>query len=262
MKGAPHLQLRLSRALWRELLRAALPVQLTEGEVDLLRDARRAVRQLGVRRQIRGLLEDRAPAPVRAARDRARAAWTRARPSVVQRVDDAVRVQGSWRVELDGLGTDLRYGAQRVGADAYLKATASGTIWLLAKNVEIPFLIEKRIGASVDLAEIRYDPGQQAVIGELRDLVVFLGEGPFLQLLARLAELALQGQLPKANPVPILRRDQVSELVGPMGGALKLAMGVDDLALEVTEQDLTLKVRFGFTQRQLSDQNEGGDDGW
>jgi hypothetical protein len=149
-----------------------------------------------------------------------------------------------------------------VGADAYLKATASGTIWLLAKNVEIPFLIEKRIGASVDLADIRYDPGQQAVIGELRDLVVFLGEGPFLQLLARLAEMALQGQLPKANPVPILRREQVSELVGPMGGALKLAMGVDDLALEVTEQDMTLKVRFGFTQRQLSDQGEGADDGW
>ena len=45
-------------------------------------------------------------------------------------------------------------------------------------------------------------------------------------------------------------------MVGPMGGPLKMKMGVEDLDLEVTEDDLTLKVRFGFTRAQLTDRAE------
>ena len=192
---------------------------------------------------------------VNRAKDRAKAVWIAQRGAVYRRVDEVVRVEGTWRVELDSIGTDLRYGRQKLGADAYVKATAEGTIWFARKNVEIPFLIEKRLGASVALADIRYDPGTKAVIGSLQDLAVHLGEGTVLQLLSRLAEYALESQLPKAKAVPILRRDQVEDLVGPMGGPLKLRMGVEDLELEITETDMTLKVRFGFTQPQLSGPN-------
>jgi hypothetical protein len=44
-------------------------------------------------------------------------------------------------------------------------------------------------------------------------------------------------------------------MVTPATESLKLQMGVEDMALEVTDKTITLKARFGFTQRQL-DKNE------
>ena len=73
------------------------------------------------------------------------------------------------------------------------------------------------------------------------------------QLVARLGELLLEPQLARLSPVPILARDQVADMVGGLGGALRMQMGVEHLDLEVTENDLTLSVRFGFTQAQLVD---------
>lgn len=249
-----HLSLSLSRELWQELLRAALPIRLAEGDLDLAGNARRVVRQLGVRERVVGLLEDkRAPATLVRVKDRAREIWHNRREGVYQRASDVIRVDGTWRVELDSLGTDLKYGTQQVGADAFVKGVAEGTLFLLKENVELPFRIEKRLGASVALKDIRYDPRHRAVIGSVRDLGVFLGDNAVLQLLARLAEYALEQQLPKVNPVPILKRDQVEQMVGPMGGPLKMRMGVEDLELEITDRDMTLKVRFGFTQAQLTD---------
>ena len=70
------------------------------------------------------------------------------------------------------------------------------------------------------------------------------------QLLAKVAEKALEAQLGGVGPVPILRQDQVEEMVGGLGGAFRVAMGVEDLALVVSEDDLTLKVRFGFARAQ------------
>jgi len=43
----------------------------------------------------------------------------------------------------------------------------------------------------------------------------------------------------------------VEQLVKPAGGPLKLEMGVDNLALDVDRDNVTLKVRFGFTRRQI-----------
>jgi hypothetical protein len=133
---------------------------------------------------------------------------------------------------------------------------AVGQIHRLTANGEIPFHIERRVGASVSLGDIRYDPGHRAVIGSLQDLGIYIGDNAVMQLLSRLAEYGLEQQLPRANPVPILRRDQVDEMVGPMGGPLKMKMGVEDLDLEITADDLTLKVRFGFTRAQLTDRAE------
>ena len=54
------------------------------------------------------------------------------------------------------------------------------------------------------------------------------------------------------NPVPILKKNQIEEMVSPAGGPLKLKMGVEDVALDISEDELTLKVRFGFSQLQLT----------
>ena len=238
---------------------AALPVRLAGDSFDLVRDAKAAVKQLGVRERVAGLLEDRKPpAAILAARDRARDVWHKRRPGVYRRLNELVRIEGTWKVELDDLGTELTYGRQRVGADAYVRGVAEGTIFLLRENVEIPFRIERRLGASVALADIRYDPHHEAVIGTLQDLGVYIGDNAVFQLIARLAEYGLEQQLPRVTPVPILKRQQVQEMVGPMGGPLKMQMGVEDLELCIDEADLTLKVRFGFTRKQLTDR--GADD--
>lgn len=77
------------------------------------------------------------------------------------------------------------------------------------------------------------------------------GENMVFQLLNEASRRLLDQQVHRFNPIPILKRDQIDEMVAPAGGPLKLKMGVDDIALEVTSNDLTLRVRFGFSQLQL-----------
>jgi len=254
MSGTHHLSLGLSRELWQEMLAAALPVQLAGGEFEISQNARRIVKQLGVRERVAGLLEDRqAPQPLVRVKDKAKALWRTRRGDVFRRMNELMRVEGTWRIELDEFGTQLRYGKQQVGADAYLKGIAEGTIYLLKENVEFPFVIERRLGASVSLKDIRYDKTQRAVIGSLGDLGVHIGEGSVMQLAARLAEYLLEQQLPRVNPIPILKREAVEQVVSPMGGPLKMELGVQDLELSIGDDDMTLNVRFGFGQMQISD---------
>ncbi|MCO4744635.1 MAG: hypothetical protein KC912_07600 [Proteobacteria bacterium] len=251
---SPHLSLSLGRDLWEDLLRAALPIEVAKGDFDLVENTRSAVRQLGVRQRVSGLLEDgRAPQPVRRVGARARALWKRGKPTIKRQITDMIRVEGSFRVELSEAGTQFRYGRQRVGADAYVKGIAEGTIYLARANVEMPFIFERKLGASVVLDDIHFDRHRRAVIGSLGDLALHLGEGTVMQLVARLGEKALEQQLPKVNPVPVLRRDQVEEMVGGLGGALNTKMGVDELELVITEDEMSLQVRFGFTQPQLEE---------
>jgi len=259
MDDGYHLSLSLSRELWEDLLRTALPVTLSKGEVDLAGVARGAVGRLGVRDRIAGLLEDRQQfqSPLRI-RKRARALWRR-RDSMVRRARAVVHVEASWRVELDDMGTHLRYGPQRVMADASLKGTAEGTVFLLSENIELPFHLERQVGASVAIGDIHYDQARRTVTGALQDLAVHFGDRPVMQLLSRLAEYALERRMAEVNPVPILRRAQVEEMVGPMGGAFRVKMGVEDLDLRVTDKEMTLRVRFGFTQAQIED--HGGEAG-
>ncbi len=256
MDDGYHLSLGLSRELWEDLLRAALPITLSDGRVDLIAAARASVRQLGVRERIAGLLEDRGPkgfrSPLRL-RERSRAVWRQQRAGLARSVQQVVRVEGTWSVVLDDAGTQLRYGRQQVAADAWVKGVAEGTLFFLRENVEIPFVLERRVGASVTLGDIRYDPGARAVIGSLQDLALHVGDHAVWQLVARGAERLLGQQMGTVNPVPILRRDQVEEMVGPMGGAFRVKMGVEHLDLVVTERDLQLRVRFGFTQPQLDE---------
>lgn len=258
MKNGWHLSLSLSRDLWSDLLTAALPVQIYGGEFDLVRDARTAVKQLGVRQRVAGLLEDRRPPQLMVrARDRARDIWHKRREGVYRRIGEAIRVEGTYEVALDNLGTQMRYGTQQVGAEAYVKGTAKGTIYLLNENIEIPFQLERRLGASITLADIHYEKGDQAVIGSLQDLGLHVGDHAVWQLLGRLGEYLLEQQLPRVNPVPILKREQIDEMVGGLGGPLKMKMGVENLELAVTEDDLTLSVRFGFAQGQIEDKTAG-----
>src|SRR5262245_50506575 len=98
MRTGYHLSLSLSRELWNDLLSAALPVKIYDGQFDLARNARSALKQLHVRERISGLLEDRQPpAALVRAKDRAKAAWVSRREDVYKRLGDVVRLEGTYR---------------------------------------------------------------------------------------------------------------------------------------------------------------------
>lgn len=254
MKNGYHLSLSLSRELWTDLLQAALPVKVVEGDFDLARDSQTAWRQLDLRGRVAGLLEDRQPPQVLVrARDRARSVWHNRREGVYRRLHETIHVEAVYKVTLDDLGTDLRYGDQRVEAEAFLKGVVEGRLLLMKENIEVPFVLEKRIGVSLAVGDIHYDSGREAVIGSLMDLGLEVGDHAVFQLLGRLGEYLLEQQIPRVNPLQILPRTQVAEMVGGLGESLNMKMSVETLELDVTPDDLTLSVRFGFTQGQLED---------
>jgi hypothetical protein len=248
MSTGHHLSLSLSRAMWNELLSAALPFSVADGEFDLAQSARSVMKQLQVRERVAGLLEDeRTPQPLVRFGHRARDMWHRRRDGFYRRLDELVRVDGTWSLEIDEMGTEMHYGPQKVAGDAFLKGIATGQITFLSENVTVPFRIEQRVGASVALGRVRFSRERDAVIGNVQDLAVHLGDNAVLQMMSRVIEYGVQQQVATMDPVQVLGREQVQGLVGGMGEAMRMQMGVDDLQLDITGEAMTLKVRFGFS---------------
>jgi hypothetical protein len=259
MSGS-HLSLGLSRELWSEMLREALPFQLADGTFSLAGAARTAWAQLAVRERVAGLLEDhRTPATLQRVGARALEVWHDHREAVLQRLDGLVHVEGTWTLDVDDLGTEIGYGHQKVSADAWVKGVAEGKLTLLREDLVVPFRIEKRVGASVALGRIRFSREQDAVIGNVQDLALHLGDHVVLQLLSRLIEQVAEQRLDMLKAVPILKREQVEGMVGPLGGGLRVHLGVSDLQLDVTEETMMLHVRFGFDRLASTPQLEQGD---
>lgn len=250
-----HLKFTIGKALWNELFGAGLPFEVGKGTFDLVKQVRAGVRQIGLRDRVRGLLEDRQvqlPAVVVRGKDAAVRVWEGRRETVWRVVEELVRVEGDWQVEVDRDGSDFHYGAQKFGVEAHVKAVATGKVYLLRENIEFPFVLEKRIGAEAALGDIHFDKSRGALIGRLEDVEVDLGEAFILQMLSRGVERLLKDQVDKVNPVQILKKSQLEEMVSPAGGPLRLKMGVEDVALDISEEEMTLKVRFGFSQLQIA----------
>lgn len=248
-----HLKFSIGKALWNDLFSVGLPFKIKDGTFDLLENVRGGLKRLEVKEKVRGLLEDReVPAVVTRGTEVARDVWNARREQVYQVLNDVIRVQGDWRAEVDREGSDFKYAEQRFGVEAHVKVVATGKVYLLRENLEFPFVLEKRIGAEAALGDIRYDPDRRALIGVLQDVQVDLGENFILQLLNRGAEYLIAQQTPKVNPVPILPKDKLEEMVAPAGASLKLKFGVEDVELDIDENELTLKIKFGFTQLQLT----------
>lgn len=248
-----HLSLSLGKSLWDDLVGAALPVTVTKGRFELRSLVKQGVRQLQVKERVASLLEDdQTPAALVRAKDRAADLWRGRRGQVYQTLQDIIQVEGDWQIQIDREGTDFHYAEQRIGVDAHARAVVSGKAMLLRENLELPFTLEKRLGATCHLGNIHYDRTQRAITGEIMDPCIDFGENVVLQMLNEASKKLLEQQLHRFNPIPIIKKDQIDEMVSPAGGPLKMKMGVDDIALEVTTNDLTLKVRFGFSQLQLT----------
>ena len=252
-----HLSLSIGKSLWDDLMGSALPFRVQEGRFDIGRMVYQGIKQLQlketVKTQVTALLEDRQPPKqLVQAKDRARDLWRSRRGQVFRAIDEVLHVEGDWSLDIDDDGTAFAYAPQKIGVDAHVKAVASGRIHLLRKNVEIPFTLEKRVGARCSLGDIHFDKNDQAITGKIQDPALDFGEHVAFRLLNELSAYVLANQATQRFPtVPILKKEQVEEMVSPAGGPLRLKMGVEDVALEVTEENLTLKVRFGFTQKQI-----------
>jgi hypothetical protein len=248
-----HLSLSIGKALWDDLVGAALPLKVRDGTFDLGKVVISGMKQIGVRQRVRGLLEDRTPpAPLVRVKDKAAQLWSEHREDVFQVVSEMFRVEGDWMVEIDEEGTEFHYAPQKIGIDAHVKATINGTAFLVRDSVEIPFTIEKRLGATAHMGNIRYDKDIRAVVGDVQDPFIHLGDGVILQALSQAAATLLSQQSERFNKTPLIKKDQLEEMVAPAGGPLKLKMGIDDVRIEVSEQNLQLKVRFAFEQPQLT----------
>jgi hypothetical protein len=252
-----HISLSVHRDLFDQLIAGVLPVKVGEGSFHLLRDVRGAVARLELRQRVRGLLEERKPPEVLVqARDRAVALWQERREVVHRRVDDLVHVEGDWKIQIDQDGSSLRYGEQRVGLEARVRLSAEGTATLVKEGLELPFHLQRFVAASLELGNIHYDRGRRAIVGELGRPVVDLGPQAVLQLASQALEIVLEKQLFRVNPITLLTRDQVEGMVKPASGPFKVELGVEDLDLAVDERSVTLRARFGFTQRQLGRDEE------
>jgi hypothetical protein len=248
-----HLSLSIGKALWDDLVGAALPLKVKDGTFELGKIVLSGVRQLGVRQRVRGLLEDRSPpAPLVRVKDRAAQFWADHRDEVSGVVNEMFRVEGDWSVEIDKEGTEFHYAPQKIGIDAHIKATITGTAYLIRDSVEIPFTIEKRIGASAHLGSIRYDKDKRAVVGDVEDPFIDLGDGMILQALSQAGAQLLAKQTERFAATPLIKKGQLEDMVSPAGGPLNLKMGIDDVRIEVSENELKLKVRFAFEQPQLT----------
>ncbi len=247
-----HLSLSIGKSLWDDLVGAALPLKVKDGTFDLGKVVLSGVRQIGVRDRVRGLLEDRTPpAPLVKAKDRAAQLWVDHKEDVYQVVSEMFRVEGDWKVEIDDKGTEFHYAPQKIGIDAHVKATINGTAFLVRDSVEIPFTIEKRLGATAHMGNIRYDKDKRAVVGDVQDPFIDLGDNVVLQALSQAGAQLLAQRASDFQATPLIKKNQLEEMVAPAGGPLKLKMGIEDVRIEVSENELQLKVRFAFEQPQL-----------
>ncbi len=247
-----HLSLSIGKTLWDDLVGAALPLKVKDGTFDLGKVVLSGVRQIGVRDRVRGLLEDREPpATLVRAKDKAAQIWEDHKEDVFEVLSEMLRVEGDWKVEIDDQGTQFHYAPQKIGIDAHIKATINGTAFLVRDSVEIPFTIEKRVGATAHMGNIRYDKNKRAVVGDVQDPFIDLGDNVVLQALSQAGAQMLAQRASQFAGTPLIKKDQLEEMVAPAGGPLKLKMGIDDVRIEVNENELQLKVRFAFEQPQL-----------
>lgn len=252
-----HLSLSITKSLWDDMIGVALPLQVADGAFDLGKNLYNGMKQLGVKERVSYLLEDKANSErVNKAKQRIRGAWKRRKPQVYQNLNKLLRIEGNWEVSVDQEGTEFRYGKQKIGVDAQVKANASGKIHFLKENISVPFTIEKRLGASCALGDIRFDGDKNAVVGSVQDPMLNLGEHVLLRLLSEVSGQLLQQQTNRFSDVPLIPKDKLDEMVMPAGGPLKMTMSIADVGIVVDEDTLQLQIKFGFANKQITEKSE------
>ena len=247
-----HLSLSIGKSLWNDLVGGALPLQISQGAFDLGKVIYKGVKQLQVREKVAALIEEKGGnTGLIKAKSKVSEIWSHNKQQIYKLLDELVHVEGNWNVQIDDEGTDFHYGKQKIGVDAHLKAMVHGKLILLKNNIEIPFAINKRLGASCRLGDIRFDQNSNSVMGTVQEPAIHLGKSAILQLISEALNKILAQQVDRFDKVPIIKKDQLDEMLAPSGGTLNFNMSVEDVRIDVSESELSLKVRFGFHRKQL-----------
>jgi hypothetical protein len=257
MKALPdgyHLALSISQNLWTDLLGEALPIQVGQGNWDLVDQSRKLLH--AAEDQVKGLLTgvseqlDEAPvlgnAVVRGARGRAKAVVKRGRNAASRAVRGSVKVTGTWKARVAKEGSSFEYHAGAVTLNARAEVEVEGRAVLFGDQFEIPFAIGRHLDATASLKDIAFNRGVRQLEGTIGDVSLSLGDSLPLRLLKALGDRLISQQIDRFNPLPLIPGSTLENMITPGDGPLKLSAGIDDLHVGINEKDLTLSVRFAF----------------
>jgi hypothetical protein len=255
-----HFSISVSQSLWSDLLGEALPIEVGQGDFDLVDSGRKLLAAAEV--QVKGLLTgveeklDEAPVlgnpVVKNARGRLRKLASKGREVATRRFEEAVSIRGRWRAKVAKDGSHFSYHDGGVTLDARAVFEADGRVLLFGDQFEIPFHVERAVDGTASLDEVQFDRNRRQLEGRLGRVSLSLGESLPMRLLKLAADRVIEQQVDKVNPIPLIPSQTLEGMILPGQGPLKLQAGIDDLHVGIGGQDLTLSVRFAFKGSQAA----------
>jgi hypothetical protein len=249
-----HLSLSISQSLWSDLLGQALPVQVGSGDFELVEQGRKLLHM--AEDQVKGLLtgasEKLDQAPViggemgKGVRGRIKGVAKRGRRFLSRKVEESVKVTGTWAVKVDKEGSGFTYHEDGVTLEARVGLTIEGRALLLGDQFEIPFTISHDVNGTASLDEVGFSTERNQLEGSLGGVSLSLGDSLPLRLLKTVADRLIEQQIIKMNPLPLIPSSTLENMVLPAGGPLRLSASIADLNVGINGDDLTLSVRFAF----------------
>ena len=257
MKALPdgyHLSLSISQSLWSDLLGEALPIQVGEGDFDLVETGRQLADRAG--EQVKGLLTgaseklDEAPVlgnpAMKSARGRVRGLAMFGAKMAADRLRDSVKVTGRWRARVSKEGSRFSYHDSGVTLDARAVFEVEGRAVLFGDQFEIPFAVGKDLAATASLEEVSFSTGKKQLEGQIKKVSLSLGNSLPLRLLKTVGDRLIAQQIDRFNPLPLIPGSTLESMITPGDGPLKLSAGIEDLHVGINENDLTLSIKFAF----------------
>lgn len=249
-----HLALSISQKLWVDLLSEALPIQVGEGDFDLIEGGRKLLH--AAEDQVKGLLtgvEDRMDEgrvlgnPVfRTVGGGVRALARGGRRRASRRIRDLVKIQGRWRARVSRDGSRFSYHEDGVTLDARAVVELEGRAILLGDQFEIPFTMSRNVDGTASLNRVGFHRGRKQLEGRLEAVSLSLGDSAPMRIVKLVGDRLLERQVGRLNPVPLVPADKFERMIMPSDGPLRLAAGIEDVQIGINQTDLTLAVRFAF----------------
>jgi len=257
MKALPdgyHLSLTISQSLWSDLLGEALPIQVGDGEFDLIETGRRLVDR--AEEQVRGLLTgaserlDQAPVlgnpTIKDVRGRMGGLAKLGAQFAGARLRESIKVTGKWRARVSREGSRFSYHEDGVTLDARAVFEIEGRAILFGDQFEIPFAIGKDLAATASLENVGFSTSKRQLEGQIKHVSLSLGDNLPLRLLKLLGDRLIAQQIDRMNPIPLIPGSTLESMIIPGDGPLKLSAGIEDLHVGINENDLTLSIKFAF----------------
>jgi len=246
-----HLSLNIGQHLWTDLFSEALPVQVGTGIYNVNDRLRPVFALLGdqMNSQVR-LLASKAPPqlapPVERFRSRFGARIDRRLQQLRKGASEAVKVSGTWHLNITREGSRFTYGDQALTVSARIRAVADGTIDIANGRRKIPFKVERYLRGSFTLGDVRYDKNKAGLVGKIRDLHLELGDHPLIKTAEVWIDRLIDKKLSDYKDVTLMKVGQINQSLEQALGQLKFMASIEDVGVEINDTNLVLQVNFNF----------------